>query len=80
MKGITIRNHEIKTTMYADDTTIFLSDTKSISQQLELLNQFKVVSGLEVNSTKTEAMWLGKWKNRCDTPFNFKWPSTRYVL
>ncbi|KAL9968540.1 hypothetical protein ACROYT_G020647 [Oculina patagonica] len=74
IKGITIRNHEIKTTMYADDTTVFLSDTESVPHLLELLNQFKVVSGLEVNSTKTEAMWLGKWKNRCDTPFNFKWP------
>ncbi|KAL9989282.1 hypothetical protein ACROYT_G003815 [Oculina patagonica] len=74
IKGITIRNHEIKTTMYADDTTVFLSDTESVPHLLELLTQFKVVSGLEVNSTKTEAMWLGKWKNRCDTPFNFKWP------
>ena len=74
IKGITIRNHEIKTTMYADDTTVFLSHTESVPHLLELLNQFKVVSGLEVNSTKTEAMWLGKWKNRCDTPFNFKWP------
>lgn len=22
---------------------------------------------------KSEAIWLGKWKNREDTPFNFKW-------
>lgn len=19
--------------------------------------------------------WLGQWKNRCDTPFNFNWPT-----
>lgn len=49
-------------------TPVFPSDTESVSQLLELLNQFKVTSGLEVNSGK----WLGKWKNRCDTPFNFK--------
>lgn len=65
-------NHEIKTTMYADDTTVFLSDKESASQLLELPNYFNVISGLEVNSTKTEAMWLGKWENRCDTTFNFK--------
>ena len=38
---------------------------------LKLLSQFKVVSGLEINTSKTKAMQLGKWKNRADTPFNF---------
>ena len=60
--------------MYADDTTVFLSNPESIRHLLKLLNQFKVVSGLEVNTSKTKAMWLGKWKNRSDTPFNFNWP------
>ena len=55
-------------------STVFLSDTKSIRHLLELLSQFKVVSGLEVNTSKTEAMWFGKWKNRSDNPFNFSWP------
>ena len=35
IKGITIGNKEIKTSMYADDTTVFVSDTDSI---LHLLN------------------------------------------
>jgi len=74
IKGITLGNHEIETTMYADDTTVFLSDTESINHLLKLLSQFKVVSGLVVNNSKTETMWLGKWKNRSDTPFNFNWP------
>jgi len=74
IKGITLGNHEIKTTMYADDTKVFLSDMESISYLLKLLSQFKVASGLKVNNSKTEAMWLGKWKNRSDTPFNFNWP------
>ena len=54
--------------MHADDTTVFLKDTESISHLLKLLRQFKVVSGLEVKTSKTEAMWLGKWKNNSDTP------------
>ena len=29
---------------------------------------------LEINTAKTEAMWLGQWKNNQDTPFGFKWP------
>lgn len=74
INGIIIGNHEVKTTMYADDTTVFLRDTESISHLLKLLDQFKTVSGLEVNASKTEAMWLGQWKNRRDTPFNISWP------
>ena len=41
---------------------------------LELLEEFKRVSGLEINTSKTEAMWLGTWKNRTEKPFGFKWP------
>ena len=33
-----------------------------------------VCSGLEVNKAKTEAMWLGLWAERKDTPFGFRWP------
>ena len=74
INGIIIGNHEVKTTMYADHTTVFLRDTESISYLLKLLDQFKTVSGLEVNASKTEAIWLGQWKNRSDTPFSFSWP------
>ena len=41
---------------------------------MKLLEDFKVVSGLEINKHKTEAMWLGYWRNRKDKPFGFKWP------
>ena len=36
--------------------------------------EFKQVSGLQINTEKTEAMWLGAWKNRTEKPFGFKWP------
>ena len=49
IKGITLGNHEIKTAMYADDITVFHSDTESISRLLKLLSQFKIVSGLELS-------------------------------
>ena len=40
---------------------------------LELLEKCERCSGLKINQTKSEAMWLGKWKSREDTPFNIKW-------
>ena len=40
---------------------------------MKLLDDFKEVSGLEINRHKTEAMWLGSWRSRNDKPFGFKW-------
>jgi len=75
IKGITIGNKEIKTIMYPDDTAVFVSDTDSISHLLNMLEKFRSISGLQVNTSKTGALWLGCWKARRDTrPFNFKWP------
>ena len=74
IKGILVNNHEIKVTQYADDTTVFVRDRDSVVQLLDLLQNFSLLSGLEINTAKTEAMWLGQWKNNEDTPFGFKWP------
>ena len=32
------------------------------------------LSGLEIDTTKSEGMWLGWWKNNTETPFGFRWP------
>ena len=74
IKGVRIGEKEIKSTMYADDTTVFVSDLNSIGHLLDMLEKFASTSGLQVNTSKTEAMWLGCWKDRQDIPFNFNWP------
>ena len=74
IKGIQVNNHEIKISQYADDTTIFVRDRESVLELLSFLEELSSLSGLEINTSKTEAMWLGEWKNNQDTPFGFKWP------
>ena len=74
IKGIEVDNHEIKVAQYADDTTVFVRDRESVHELLDFLKEFSAHSGLEINTAKTEAMWLGQWKNNQDTPFGFKWP------
>ena len=44
-----------------------------MSVLLDLLENCERCSGLKINCTKSGAMWLGKWKNREDTPSNVKW-------
>ena len=74
IKGIQVNKHELKISQYADDTTVFFRDLDSVTSLLKLLNEFNECSGLEINNTKTEAMWLGEWKDKTDEPFGFKWP------
>ena len=74
IEGIAVAPREIKITQYADDTTVFLKNLSSMSALLKLLEKFERCSGLKINPRKSEAIWLGKWKNREDTPFNVKWP------
>ena len=69
IKGINVETKEIKITQYADDTTVFVRDEESVEQLLRLLDEFKLISGLEINTSKTEAMWLGCWRDETHTPF-----------
>ena len=64
IKGIVINNEEHKLSQYADDTELFLSDDrKSFETCMETLLNFTHVSGLKMNSSKTNVIWLGTKKN-----------------
>ena len=74
IEGITVGSLEKKITQYADDTTVFLRNQESMNVLLELPEKFERCLELKINPTKSEAIWVGKWQNKADTPFNFKWP------
>ena len=67
--------------MYADDTTAFIRDYSSAASLLTLLDQFGDLSGLKINKSKTEGLWLGPLKSRLDKdePFCISWPK-QYVI
>ena len=70
-RGIKVGEKEIKVSLYADDTTVFVRDLDSVAHLLTLLEKFKNVSGLEINTTKTEGMRLSCWKNNNQTALAF---------
>ena len=57
----------------ADDITIMVEDLASLKCVLQIISHFHIFAGLKLNKTKTEAMWLGQWKQRNDTPLGLKW-------
>ena len=67
--------------MYADDLTAFIKDERSSSHLFGLLNDFGTCSGLKINLSKTEGMWLGSLKRHLGkhAPFNITWPE-QYVF
>ena len=59
--------------MYADYITVFLTDVNDIKCVLDILRKFSKVSGLKLNSTKTEAMWIGSNKKCKRKPVDLRW-------
>ena len=60
MRGLLVKDTEIKLSQYADNATLILDGSeKSLSEALKILEGFEKVWGLRINSKKTEALWLG---------------------
>ena len=81
IKGITLINNEVKNTMFADDATFITDGTKtSIENVIKDIDYFSLLSGLNLNKTKTTTMRCGSLKNTnfmCCQDHNFKWNSEK---
>ena len=75
IKGIEIGyngSQEIKLSQYADDTTALWRDSEFVMQLFELLSLFERCSGLKINQSKSELLWLGSWRHRKDKILNLQ--------
>ena len=72
IRGFSIDGQETKLLQYADDTTATLADFSSARSFFDLLDTFKLLSGLAINYSKTEGMWIGSCRN--NNLFGIKWP------
>ena len=74
IKGILVKDKEIKIIQYGDDTSCVLADEPSANNLFLLFESFRRVSGLKLNVNKSQALWLGSKIHCTDTPFNVVWP------
>ena len=70
IKGITLNNKEVKLSQYADDSTLILNNKESIAIAIDEVNRFSKVSGLELNKSKCEGLWLGTYRDNYQNKFN----------
>ena len=68
-----IGQEEFKLVQYADDLTLFVPN-------IECVDQFTFCSGLKVNHTKTEAMWIGSCRQNTATPLGLRWSKSVKAL
>ena len=71
---------QFKISQYADDATSILKSEKSLSSLLQVVRKFELGSGAKLNTSKSEAMWLGRWRSRGDSPFGLKWVTKIRIL
>ena len=63
INGINIFDHNFIYTAYADDTTFFLKDKKSIKEMINVFQAFPYFSGLKPNFTKSKIAGIGSLKS-----------------
>ena len=74
IKGININQETFTITQLADDTTLFLSDIKSLERALMVLGQFAILSGLLLNKNKTQVLYVGSNIEQAELPsLGIKW-------
>ena len=70
IKGIHVEDEIVKVLQYADDTNGILQDKGSPRHFLDTVQEYGLYSGLRLNTTKTEGMWLGKYRHNRSKPLN----------
>lgn len=65
VQGVEIAGKHFKLSQYCDDMTLFVKDGVSAANAIEMVEQFGLVSGLELNLEKCDFMWLGE-KRFCE--------------
>ena len=84
IKGYTLFDQEIKITLYADDTTLFLDGSKeSFEYCIGTILEYAKFSGLAMNFDKTKVVWFG-CEHQNNTVFlphlNFEWNPKSFTI
>ena len=73
VRGIPVKDKEIKLDAYADDGRFFLKDLQSLYTILDITEEFGTFSSLKLNLQKSEACWIGASRFNTNTSRNCIW-------
>ena len=78
ISGLSIPNSDLrpKVLQYADDGILCLNNEQEMRKAIDIVHPFGSLTGLQLNISKCEGLWLGNMKHRqinCNL-FGIKWP------
>ena len=63
-QGIKVKDKEIKVSLFADDTLVFLEDKKNdFDIVVDILHKFDELSGCKINGSKSKAFYIGNLRD-----------------
>jgi len=65
--------NEARISSFADDTTLFVETPNCVVKVLKIFEDFKGLSGLSINHTKTDGVYIGSLKNSLQRVGNINW-------
>ncbi len=71
---------EARVSMYADDTTLILSDDRSVTESFRVIERYERASGAKLNQQKSHGVYLGKWRGRLDGPVDIAWVNSAKII
>lgn len=74
------KGKHFKVGQYADDTTGYVKNLRSLHKLFQVISLYERGSGAKLNKSKSEAMWLGAWRNRPDQPLGLTWVKKMKIL
>lgn len=80
IKGIQVLEKEIKISVFADDTTLYIGDNRSFPYLQNQLQDFGQFLGVKYNRNKCFGMWLGVNIDNTEKPMGFKWNSDQIKI
>jgi hypothetical protein len=64
---------EVRISTFADDTTVFVKTPNCVKIVMSMFDNFTNLSGLAVNHSKSDALWIGSLKNNNYCVGNINW-------
>ena len=71
---------QFKISQYADNVTSILRSEMSLYHLLRVVWRYEPGSGAKLNTSKSEAMWLGRWHANGDSLFGLRWVNKMCIL
>ena len=71
--GFRINGEKIVSMHYVDDATIVIMQNRCFKEVIKEIEDYELSSGAKVNLEKTKGLWLGKWRERTDSPLGLQW-------